>query len=93
MFPKLIWKLQNTSCGIKVLWLGTELNQCQKELKINIFFLEVAKTNTKKETLEKPKNEKLLLLIPENIDDWVLSVCKTRISTEYKENGIRCFKN
>ena len=30
-----------------------------------------------------------MLLIPENIDDRVLSVCKTRIPTEYKENSIR----
>ena len=31
----------------------------------------------KKESLEKPKKEKLLLLIPENIGDRKLSVCKT----------------
>ena len=59
----------------------------------NIFFFKVVKTNTKKERLEKPKKEKLLLLIPENIGDRVLSVCKTKISTEYREKGIRCFKN
>ena len=34
----------------------------------------IVKTNTKKEWLEK---EKLLLLIPENIGDRKLSVCKT----------------
>ena len=43
----------------------------------NIFFFKVVKTNTKKERLEKPKKEKLLLLIPENISDRTLSVCKT----------------
>ena len=59
----------------------------------NIFFFKVVKTNTKKEKLEKPKKEKLLLLIPENRGDRVLSVCKTKIPTEYREKGIRCFKN
>ena len=43
----------------------------------NIFFFKVVKTNTKKERLEKPKKEKFLLLIPENIGDRKLSVCKT----------------
>ena len=43
----------------------------------NIFFFKVVKTNTKKGRLEKPKKEKLLLLIPENIGDRKLSVCKT----------------
>ena len=43
----------------------------------NIFFFRVVKTNTKKERLEKPKKETLLLLIPENIGDRKLSVCKT----------------
>ena len=57
------------------------------------FVFRVVKTNTKKEKLEKPKKEKLLLLIPENRGDGVLSVCKTKISTEYREKGIRCFKN
>ena len=33
---------------------------------MNIFFLKVVKTNTKKERLDKLKKEKLLLLIPEN---------------------------
>ena len=59
----------------------------------NIFFFKVVKTNTKKEKLKKPKKEKLLFLIPENIGDRVLSVCKTKIPTEYREIGIRCFKN
>ena len=49
----------------------------KKYLKINILFFQVVKTNTKKERLEKPKKEKLLLLIPENIGDRKLSVCKT----------------
>ena len=52
------------------------------------------KTNTKKERLEKPKKERLFLLIPENIDDRKLSVCTTiKIPTEYREKGIRCFRN
>ena len=59
---------------------------------MNIFF-KVVKTNTKKEKLEKLKNKKLLLLTPENIGDRVLSVCKTKIPTEYREKDISCFKN
>ena len=43
--------------------------------------------------MEKLKKEKLLLLIPENMGDRVLSACKTKIPTEYREKGIRCFKN
>ena len=43
----------------------------------NLFFFKVVKTNTKKERLEKPRKEKLLLLIPENIGDRKLNVCKT----------------
>ena len=62
-------------------------------MKINIFFFKDVKTSTEKERLEKPKKEKLLLLIPENIGDRVLSVCKTKILTEYREKGVRCFKN
>ena len=58
----------------------------------NIFFFKLVKTNTKKESLEKPKKEKLLL-IAEKIGDRVLSVCETKIPTEYREKGIRCFKN
>ena len=60
---------------------------------MNIFFFKVVKTNTEKQRLEKPKKENLLLLIPGNIDDRVLSVYKTKIQTEYREKGIRCFKN
>ena len=48
---------------------------------MNYFFFKVVKTNTKKEKLEKPKMEELLLLIPENIGDRVLSVCKTKMPT------------
>ena len=43
----------------------------------NIFFFKVVKTNTKKENLEIPKRETLLLLIPESIGDKKLSTCKT----------------
>ena len=49
---------------------------------------------TKKERLGKPKNEKLLLLIPENIDDRKLSVYKSlkyRQNIEEKVKGV--FKN
>ena len=52
------------------------------DIKYLLFFKE-AKTNTKKEILEKAKKEKSLLLIPENIGDRVISVCKTEIPTEY----------
>ena len=45
------------------------------------------------EKFKKPKNEKLLLLIPENIGDRVLSVFKTKILTECTEKGISYFKN
>ena len=34
-----------------------------------------------------------MLLIPENIADRVLSVCKTKIPTEYREKGIRLLRN
>ena len=43
----------------------------------DIFFFKVVKTNTETERLEKPKKEKLLLLIPENKGDRKVSVCKT----------------
>ena len=32
------------------------------------------------------------MVTPENIGDRVLSVCKTKIPTEYREKGIPCFK-
>ena len=48
-----------------------------KIFEINIFFFKVVKMNTKKERLENTRKEKLLLLIPENIGDTTLSVCKT----------------
>ena len=60
---------------------------------MNILFFKVVKTNTKKERLEKPKKKMFLLLIPENIGDRMLSMCKTKMPTEYRENDIRCFKN
>ena len=34
-----------------------------------------------------------MLLIPKNTGDTVFSVRKTKIATEYRENGIRFFKN
>ena len=49
----------------------------------------MVKTNTEKERLEKAKEKKLLLLIPENIGDRNLSMCKTKIPTEYREKYIR----
>ena len=52
------------------------------DIKYLLFFKE-AKTSTKKEILEKANKEKSLLLIPENIGDRVISVCKTEIPTEY----------
>ena len=58
------------------------------------FLFWVVKINTKKERLEKPKMQNFFLLIPENIDDKNLSVCTIiKIPTEYREKGIRCFKN
>ena len=47
-----------------------------KYLKINIFFFKVVKTSTKKKGWKNSKKVKLLL-IPENIGDMKLSVCKT----------------
>ena len=41
----------------------------------------------------KPKKENLLLTIPENIGDRVLSVCKTEITIEYRKNGVWRIKN
>ena len=35
----------------------------------------------------------LLLLIPEYTADRMFKLCKTRITTEYREKGVRCFKN
>ena len=53
----------------------------------NIFFFKLVKTNTKKESLEMPKKEKQLL-IAEKIGDRVLSVCETKIPTEYREKKV-----
>ena len=41
------------------------------------------------ESLEKPKKEKLLLLIPENIDDRVSSVGKTKIPSEFIKKKVK----
>ena len=57
-----------------------------------MFFLG-CKNKHKKGKVEKTEKEKLLLLIHENIGHRVLSVFKTKIPTEYREKGIRCFKN
>ena len=49
----------------------------------------------KKESLEKPKKEKLLLLIPENMGDRKLSVCKTikyQLNAEKKLYGVSSIK-
>ena len=64
-----------------------------KNIKIDIFFLKFVKTNTKKEKLEKVKKEKMFLLTSEIIGNRALSVCKTKIPTEYRAKSIRCFKN
>ena len=42
--------------------------------------------------MEKLKKEKLLLLIPENMGDSVLSACKTKIPTEYREKRYKVFQ-
>ena len=39
------------------------------------------------------QKKEMLLLIPENTGDRVFSVRKTKITTEYREKGIRRFKN
>ena len=53
-------------------------------------FLKLQKQTQKRKVWKSQKKEKLLLIIPENIDDKKLSVCKTI----YQLNiGIRCFKN
>ena len=57
----------------------------------NILFFKVVKKNTKKGKLEKPKKEKLLLLIPENIGDRKVKVCKTikyQLNIEKKVLGV-----
>ena len=52
------------------------------------------KNKHKKGKVGKPKMQNFFLLIPENIDDKNLSVCTIiKIPTEYREKGIRCFKN
>ena len=33
------------------------------------------------------------MLTPENTADRVISVCKIKIPTEYRDKDIRCFKN
>ena len=64
-----------------------------KNIKIDIFFLKFVKTNTKKKKLEKVKKEKMFLLTSEISANRALSVCKTKIPTEYTAKRIRCFKN
>ena len=57
----------------------------------NILFFKVVKKNPKKGKLEKPKKEKLLLLIPENIGDRKVKVCKTikyQLNIEKKVLGV-----
>ena len=59
-----------------------------------MFFFKVVKSNKKKKRLEKPTKEKLLLLIPENIDNRKLGLCKTiKYQLTIEKKGIRCFKN
>ena len=41
----------------------------------------------------KQNEKRLLLLLSEIIGDIALSVCKTKIPTEYREKGITCLKN
>ena len=52
------------------------------------------KNKHKKGKVGKANNAKVLLANTENIDDKTLSVCTIiKIATEYREQGIRCFKN
>ena len=53
-----------------------------KTFKIKYFLFKSGKNKHKKGKIGKAKKEKLLLLIPENIGDRELSVCKTKIPTE-----------
>ena len=41
----------------------------------------------------KQNKKALLLTIPENTGDRMFSARKTKIPTEYRAKGIRCFKN
>ena len=65
---------------------------------MNTFFFKAVKTKSIKERLEKPKEEKLLLLIPESISDRKLSACKTlkyQLNIEKKVecvSRIKCFR-
>ena len=63
-----------------------------KTFKNKFFFFKFVKANAKKQRFEKPKKKRLFLLIPENIGDRLSSVCKTKLPTEHREKGIRCFK-
>ena len=63
-----------------------------KIFKNKYFLFKVVKTNTKIERLEKPKKEKLLLLIPENPGNRVVSVCKSKIPTKYREKRYKMFQ-
>ena len=65
-----------------------------KIFKNESFLLQSCKKKHKKGKVEKTKTGKeLLFLMPKNIGDRVLSVFKTKISTEYTEKGIRYFEN
>ena len=64
-----------------------------KAFKNKYFFLKLSK-QTKKRKVGKGKKGKLLLLIHENIDDRkLLNIEKLNIPTEYRQKGIKCFKN
>ena len=92
MYPVLKGCCLNLQCFLNLFGSHKTLTVILRCFK-NIFSFKVVKTNTKKEKLEKPKEEKLLLLIPENTGVRVLSVCKTKIPTEYRKADISCFKN
>ena len=69
-----------------------------KIFKEKYFLFKAVKTNTTKyynifsKSFRKNK-KRLLLLMPGNTGDKKFSVCKFKMPTEYREKGIRCFKN
>ena len=56
-----------------------------KIIKNKYFLFYSCKSKHKKEKVGKAKKGKVLFLIPENLGDRLLSVCKTKILTEYRE--------
>ena len=65
---------------------------------MNIFLFKTEKINTTKILQHffisfKQNKKKVAVIIPENTGHRVFSVRKTKVPTEYREKGIRYFKN